>query len=122
MNTTPKNRREQIEQRSREFAKKHPAVGPLFDRFALEKVAQGFRHYSASAVWHRIRWETPAGADGLLAFKLNNDFIPHYARAFMRRYPSAPPGFFRTRRLTSADSPPVSGEERSPGDYPADAP
>lgn len=112
-----KNRREQIEQRSREWAARHPEVGPLFDRFAREKIAQGFKHYSASAVWHRIRWETPAGADGRAAFKLNNDYIAYFARKFMRLYPEAPPGFFRTRKLTSEDMPAVDLPELGPKDY-----
>jgi hypothetical protein len=115
----PKNRREQIEQRSREFAKSHPDVGPLFDRFALELIARGFRHHSASAVWNRIRWETPAGDDGLVAFKLNNDYCPHFARQFMKKHPHAA-GFFRTRRLKSEDAPPSKEHILGPADCTGD--
>lgn len=116
MSTKPRNRREQIEQRSREWAAKHLEVGPLFDRFAKEKLAQGFKHYSASAVWHRIRWETPAGADGTAAFKLNNDYCPYFARKSMRTHPELR-GFFRTRKLTSEDQPATDLPELGPEDF-----
>ena len=117
MSTKPKTRREQIEQRSREFALKHPDVGPLFDKFSLQLIERGFHHHSAAAVWHRIRWETPAGANGLTAYKLNNDYCPHFARKFMAKHPQHA-GFFRTRRLKSADSPAFDEPERGPQVYP----
>jgi hypothetical protein len=111
----PKNRRQQIEQRSREFAQKYPEVGPLFDRFTRELLDRGFRHGGAKAVWERIRWESPVGADGLATWKLGNNFCTHFGRKFMEKYPEHR-GFFRTRRLTSEDKPASAGPEIGPDD------
>lgn len=109
----PKTRREQIEERSREFAQRYPDVGPLFDKFTFELIGRRYKHHSAAAVWERIRWESPAGANGRTAWKLNNNFRTHFARKFMEKYPEHK-GFFRTRRLKSEDSPARLGPELAP--------
>jgi hypothetical protein len=115
MSTKPKNRREQIEQKAREFAKQNPAVGPLFDKFTFELIRRGYRHGGAKAVWERLRWESPVGADGRAAWKLPNNAATHYGRKFMKKYPEHR-GFFRTRRLKSEDAPPRDQPEPTPND------
>jgi hypothetical protein len=116
MITTPKSRRDQIEQRSREFSKKYAAVGPLFDKYTFELIRRGYRHGGAKAIWERIRWESPVGADGRAAWKLPNSYCTWFARKFARLHPGHA-GFFRFRRLTSADRPPREGREKGPKDH-----
>lgn len=86
----------------RAFHKAHPEVWTLFERFALDRAARGFAHYSADAVMHRVRWETSGGdkTRGEDGFKINDHHVAFYARRFMRLHPELP-GFFRTRRQTS---------------------
>lgn len=74
----------------------NPQVWTLFVRFTYERIGQGFRHYSARAVIHRIRWETATPLDDGTAFKVNNNWSPFYARKFHDQYP-AHAGFFRNR-------------------------
>jgi hypothetical protein len=74
----------------------HPLAWDLFQRFTLELIERGFAHYSADAVFHRVRWETAVTTDDGNGFKVNNDLSPRYARMFHQAHP-AYAGFFRTR-------------------------
>jgi len=96
-----KSRAEEMRESVVEFHKEHPEVWDLFVLFTLEKINQGFSHYSARGIFHRIRWETddPSYEKGL-EFKLNDHHSPFYSRRFMKIYPSHE-GFFRTRIQTS---------------------
>ncbi len=87
-------RREQLQAEARAFHRQHPEVWRYFNRFALQKIASGFRHYSADAVMHRVRWETEAGATDE-GFKINNNHVAFYSRAFNDMHGRK---FFRTRR------------------------
>ncbi len=44
-----------------DFDQRNPRVGGYFNAFALFMWAKGFKHYSADAIMHRVRWETDAG-------------------------------------------------------------
>jgi hypothetical protein len=80
-------RLDEITERARKFHAEHPEVWDLFCMFAFGLIDKGFKRYSADAVMHRVRWETSAGrpnANGEAPFKINNNFIAIYARAFMR--------------------------------------
>ena len=93
-------RHEQLRHEAQKFHDEHPDVWDLFVRFSFEKIRQGFPHYSADSVMHRVRWETGAGdSEG---WKINNNYVALYARRFMRAYP-AHRGFFRTRKQKSED-------------------
>jgi hypothetical protein len=82
----------------------HPRVYSLFKRFTLEVIDRGFENYSADAIMHRVRWETaittqPQPGKRLNPdepFKVNNNYVAHYARMFMAEFPRYD-GFFRTR-------------------------
>lgn len=65
-----------------EFHRVHPEVFELFHEAALRVVAAGKRRISARLIAERIRWtfEIERGDDG---FKLNNNYIPYYARLVM---------------------------------------
>jgi len=78
------------------FDADNPKVWELFVRFTKQLIARGFKHYSADAVLHRVRWETAVETTGD-AFKVNNNFVSGYARKFEREYPEHA-GFFRMRQ------------------------
>ena len=113
-------RHEQMRRAARVFHVEHPYIFSLFVRFTLEKIDQGHKHYSASAVFQRIRWETdrPDYAKGL-DFKLNNNHIPFYARGLMRKFPKHA-GFFRTRHQISRESDASKLGPLGPRDYGVD--
>jgi hypothetical protein len=80
----------------------NPQMWALFERFTFEMIRRGFRHYSARAVIHRVRWETAVPlVDGTSEFKINNNWSPFYARKFHQLYPQHD-GFFRNR-ISRAD-------------------
>jgi len=73
---------------------KNPRVYELFCRFALQS-AQGRDHFSAKMVYFRIRWFTQVEENDS-QFKLDDGWISHYARKFMKDYPEYE-GFFEIR-------------------------
>ena len=73
-----------------------PIAWSLFQKFAFELIERGFKHYSADAVLHRVRWETAESTMDDSGFKCNNDLTPLYARTFHNVHPEHN-GFFRTR-------------------------
>lgn len=73
-----------------------PDVCRHFESIALDLVRRGFKHYSADAILHRIRWEETVER-GNRAFKINNDDAAPLARWLMNRNPEAR-GFFNLRK------------------------
>ena len=112
-----KSRKDELEEQVKEYHKEHPEVWENFVRFTLEKVKAGYKHYSAMGVWQRMRWELSVGADGESEFKINNNYVPFYARLFHRAFPQYA-GFFRTRHQTSGDAPATGLSPLGPDDYP----
>ena len=113
-----KTRREQLEEQAKQCHIENPFIWRLFVKFTHEMIDRGFSHYSAHAIFERIRWETDqADAEGRPTFKINNNHRSFYARWFMMKYPQHD-GFFRTRRLTSDDKPATDMPELTPDDYP----
>lgn len=95
----------------------HPEVWDLFARLTRDRIGRGYKHYSADAILHRIRWELSqptyeAGEE----FKINNNFAAFYARWFMREFPQHD-GFFRTRALTSIGRDATGLPELRPSDF-----
>lgn len=83
-----------------EFNELHPEVYAYFEQFTMEKIRQGFKHYSAQSILERVRWETEAGADLFTEgerFKINNNFTAEFSRLFTKNNPRFA-GFFRQRR------------------------
>jgi len=109
------SRYEQLQNQVTEFHKKNPEVWEKFVYYSFELINKGFKNYSVSGVFDRIRWESGAGEDGEANFKIGNNFKPFYARRFMRVYPQAD-GFYRLRRQTTKDKPPLTSREVNPGD------
>lgn len=87
------------------FDRANPRIWKLFERFTLERVDHGFCHYSADAIMHRVRWETPARGDDSSGFKINNNHVAQYARKFARLHPEHGEFFrFRERRRELANA------------------
>lgn len=74
----------------------NPLIWELFERFTFSIIRRGFKHYSARAVIHRVRWETATPLDDGSSFKINNNWTPFYARKFHDWHPEHN-GFFRNR-------------------------
>jgi hypothetical protein len=63
----------------KEFDKTNPEIYGLFRFFALELLAAGRTRYSARTIIERIRWHQATSSDDG-EFKINNNYIAHYAR------------------------------------------
>lgn len=108
-------RLDQMRRKAQEFHLKHPEVWKLFERFTFDRVEKGFKRYSADAIMHRARWETAGGrpdSNGEAPFKICNNHITFYSRAFMRLHPEHE-GFFVLREQPSAsqEAKPYEGPE-----------
>ena len=86
-----------IQARCERFHRDNPRVYEMFKRFAFEVIQAGYSHYSADAIFHRIRWHVNIETRSADDFKLNDHFTAPYSRMFMEDHP-AHEGFFRTRR------------------------
>jgi hypothetical protein len=77
----------------------NPKIYFLFEKFSLE-AAKKKKHFSAKCIFHRIRWETEIGNVGK-DFKIDDGWISHYARKFVRLNPAFEDFFeFRVRRIS----------------------
>ena len=85
--------------RFQQYHLENPQVWELFQRFTIEVIRAGHKHYSARAVFQRIRWHTSVETRGD-DFKINDHYSSRYARMFHVKYPKFE-GFFRTRELRS---------------------
>ncbi len=77
-------------------------VYEMFKRFTFE-ATRIKDHYSARAIFHRMRWFTEIETHGDI-FKINNNYSPYYARMFVKDFPQHK-GFFRTRILAGQRTP-----------------
>jgi hypothetical protein len=73
--------------------KNNPHIWASFEKYALQ-VAAKREHFSAKAIFHRIRWDTAIGETDA-EFKISDGWISHYARKFMNEHPKHS-GLFRT--------------------------
>ena len=85
-----------LEAKFREHHEENPHVYELFKKFTQQVINAGFEHYSARAVFHRIRWYTNVETNDP-TFKLNDHHSPYYARMWMQEH--EPEDFFRIREL-----------------------
>jgi len=99
----PRRRRDQILERFVAFHSENPQVWELFRRFTFDVLRRGFTHYSANAIFQRIRWHVDIETTGS-ELKLNDHYHTWYARMFIAKNPDHT-GFFELRKLTSADRP-----------------
>jgi len=111
-----KTRHEEMREQVIAYHRKHPEVWRLFCDFSFQMIERGYKHYSAKAVFERIRWEKDAGGDGVTQFKVGNNHPAFYARAFVKKYPKHE-GFFRMREQTSRKKPATNLPELSPSTF-----
>lgn len=109
-------RYDEMREAVQKFHEAHPEVWDLFHKFTMDRINNGFKHYSAKAIFERIRWETDTGADGKNEFKIGNNFTAFYAREWMEEFPQYK-GFFRLREQKSKSKPSTGKPEQTPKDY-----
>ena len=80
------------------FHSSNPEVWDLFVKFTFQAIESGRSHYSANAIFERIRWHTDIETSGD-TFKLSNNHRAYYARHFHEKYPQHE-GFFRTKQIS----------------------
>jgi hypothetical protein len=79
------------------YHQENPKVYELFEKFTFDVIKRGHQHYSAKAVFERIRWHTDVETRGD-SFKFSNNHTAYYARLFMKLWPEHE-GFFRTKDI-----------------------
>ena len=72
----------------------------LFLRFTLDLRARGRQHYSAKAVFERIRWHMDVETHDREGFKVNNSYVSRYVRLLEKLFPEHA-GFYEKRELRS---------------------
>lgn len=103
-NGTGRTRADQIVDRFCTFHRANRHIWVLFCRFADQARRMGRKHYSARAIFHRIRWETSMQSVTDEGVELSNDYSPYYARMYMAiRLGSE--DFFKLKKLPSQDKP-----------------
>ena len=107
-----RTRQQQIYRSFKRFHESNPHVFELFSRFTLQVIAAGRESYSAYAIFNRLRWHAAVGTD-LPDLKLSNNHQPYYARLFHVAYPQHD-GFFRCRKLFSAERPEAGDPDKFP--------
>lgn len=99
-----RTRADQIVDRFCIFHRANYHIWVLFCRFADQARNMGRKHYSARAIFHRIRWETSMQSVTDEGVELSNDYSPYYARMYMATHPGSE-GFFKLKKLVSQDKP-----------------
>ena len=120
MSSEDVSRLDEMRSQVAEFHANNPEVWKMFVGFTFEMIMSGRKHYSAKAVFERLRWEVDISRGPANTFKLNNNYPAFYARRFHRMYPEHT-GFFRTRQQTSKQADATGLPELGPDDYPQEA-
>lgn len=89
---------ETVQERFVKFHHQFPKVYDLFRSFALQLIRKGHKQIGARMIIERIRWEFATGSQDEMGFKINNDFIAHYARMFQNEFPELK-DFIETRAI-----------------------
>jgi len=83
--------------------RKNPEIWKAFEKFTLEAIESGRTKYSHWAIMNRVRWHTDIETTGK-PFKISNDHIAFYARAFVHKYPQHKT-FFKLKPLKEEREP-----------------
>lgn len=82
----------------------NPEVYQLFCRFTFDLIEAGHKKVGAKMIAERIRWEGfMTKKPKSQGYKINNVYIAHYARKFMRKFPQHKDKF-ETRKLHSQEA------------------
>lgn len=118
--TQQETRADQMFRAFKDFHRENPVVWEFFEKFALAVAESGREHYSARAIFHRIRWHMDFEVLGDAVVKIGNNHSPFYARMFHLSHPKHD-GLFRNRKQTSQNQlANKSGGERISFDLPGD--
>lgn len=93
------------------FHKTNPHIFALFQREVFKAINAGKNKLSARTIIEFIRWnffiEIEDNSD--IIYKINNNYIPYYARMFMKNHPEYEE-IFELRGDAVLDFEPVQGE------------
>lgn len=76
-----------IADRFKKFHEENPRLYMLFEMFALQLINSGHKRIGAKMIMERVRWEVWTGTKDDEGYKINNDFIAHYSRLFIKDHP-----------------------------------
>ena len=79
------------------FHFENPRVFELFIEFARQAKRAGRERFSARTIGERIRWYVDIDTNTADGFKLDNNFLPYYARLAMLLHPAEFAGLFEKR-------------------------
>jgi hypothetical protein len=102
----PESERRELGEKTLKFLKYHrenPHVYDLFKKFSRQVLLSGHAHYSARAVFDRIRWYTTVETECEDGFKISNNHSPFYARMLIKEDERFA-GFFRNKRAEADDT------------------
>ncbi len=91
---------ESLDERFNKFHRANPMVFDLFLRFTLKAKDRGYKHFSAKAVFERIRWHMHIDTVDADGFKLNNNYTSRYVRLLEQLFPEHR-DFYNKRELRS---------------------
>ena len=97
----PSKRTMELFNKFRNFHLQNPNIWELFKAYSFKAIEVGLDHYSARAIFHRIRWEVNIETTDH-KFKLSNNHSTFYARMFHIAFPNHD-GFFRNRASASSE-------------------
>ncbi len=80
------------------FHFENPDVFDLFEKFARQAKASGRGRFGAFMIGNRIRWYTQVEVVGD-DYKINNNYLPYWARLLMLKYEDDFAGFFELRSM-----------------------
>ena len=84
------------------YHEENPAVYEMFKKFSIQIAAKRER-FSAKCIFHRVRWETAVG-NYPSDYKIDDGWISHYARKFVKDFPQHKDFFqFRHRKHSYHD-------------------
>jgi hypothetical protein len=79
-----------------DFITKNPHVWDMFVQYTFEVINTGkYRHFSAKAIWERMRWDSLINVV-YTDYKLNNNYHAYFSSKFQKAFPEHK-NFFRTR-------------------------
>lgn len=76
-----------IYKRFLDFHIKFPQVYIYFEKFSIQLIKSGRNKLGAKMIIERIRWEVATNSKDEHDFKINNSFIAHYSRLFVKNNP-----------------------------------
>ncbi len=87
-----------LKQRFDRFHAANPWVWERFEKYTLELIARGVKHYGSKTIWEHMRYMHDLQTESTDGLKLNNNYTPYYARLFKQEHPGHS-DFFSFRKI-----------------------